>query len=392
VKALLTGSALCALSAGVLSFASTTAFVYQSTDAPNTKGMVQQINGYALSSTGQISPIPGGPFAVGDGINSYMACNGSYLFGISWGDLPKPTWQNIVTYKIAPNGALTKVQTTPAASYATTSGPHFLYGPLVLDHSGQFLYAGVTGGSDLYSDYGIMVFRVVGETGALEFLGETPGDIADTETIHFTGDDAFAFDEHNHEYMVAGNKTLVALQNETSAGFGSNDVDPDPLSNLAVIANGGELQSWFVSKSGDLTPHSTGGSAPIHTPLWPAYEMYFAPDGATLAISGYGLDLYHFNGARPITNYMQLVPPGAFDSTTGNTVGTFVSIVGWDFDHHLIVTTQYTDATGDPGPSYWNVYTATPTAVKLAYKEEIPDQTTWGFAVQRLGAAPEPVD
>lgn len=394
MKFLFAGLALLTLGVASAVHASTAAFVYESADVPNTNSSVQAIYGYALSSSGQLTPIPGEPFAVGDGINYYTACNGSYLFGISWGTSANPTWRSIITYRIAANGALTKVQTTPAANYSSTSGPHYLYGPLALDHSGQFLYVGVTGGPDLYSEYSVMTFQVNHETGALDFLGETPFRGQDTATIHFTGNDKYAFDENNYEYLVAGNKTLLLLGNATDAGFDGNDLDPDPLNNLAVVGKNGQLQSWFVQANGNLTQHSSDGETLVRTNLWPDdyREMYFSPDGSILALAGFGLDLYHFNGARPITNYKQLYAPGVFNSQTNTTVGTYVSIVAWDNQHHFITLTQNYPSTGVPGPLYWSIYTATSTSVEQSYRQVMPQQSYYGFAVQRLGTALTPID
>ncbi|HUY94055.1 MAG TPA: hypothetical protein VMU71_02110 [Terracidiphilus sp.] len=388
------GLALFALASGSAAFGSTAAFVYQSADVPNTNSSVQAIYGYALSSTGQLTPIPGQPFGVGDGINYYTACNGTYFFGISWGNPKNATWQNIVTYRIASNGALTKVQTTAAAKLSSTPGPHYLYGPLALDHSGQFLYVGVTGGSDLYSQYSVMTFQVNHESGALDFLGEAPFHGQDTMTIHFTGKGQYAFDENDYEYLVAGNKTLRLLGNATDAGFNGNYLDPDPLSNLAVLGKNGQLQSWFVHANGDLSQHSSDGQTLVHTNLWPNdyRQMYFSPDGSILALAGFGLDLYHFNGAEPITNFKQLHAPGVFNSQLDRTVGTWVSIVGWDNQHHFLTITQDNPQTGNPGPLYWEIYTATSSSVTQAYRAVLPNQSYYGFAVQRLGTSPKPID
>lgn len=388
------GVALFALATGSAAFASSAAYVYQTADVPNTNSSVQAIYGYTLASDGKLTPIPGQPFGVGDGINYYTASNGTYFFGISWGNPNNPTWQNIVTYHIASNGALSKVQTTPAATFSTTPGPHYLYGPLALDHSGQFLYVGVTGGTDLYSQYSVMTFQVNPETGALDFLGESPFHGQDTNAIHFTGDDKYAFDENNYEYLVAGNKTLRLLGNATDAGFGANHLDTDPLSNLAVLGDNGQLQSWLVGSNGNLTQHSSDGRTLVRTNLWPDnyQQMYFSPDGSILALAGFGLDLYHFNGAKPVTNYKQLYAPGVFNSQTDTIVGTSVSIVGWDNQHHFITIMQNLPQSRTPGPLYWEVYTATSTSVTQTYREVMPEQTYYGFAVQRLGKALAPLD
>jgi hypothetical protein len=394
MKTLRAALALFSIATGSAAFASTAAFVYESADVSNTSSSIQAIYGYALSSTGKLTPIPGEPFGVGDGINYYTACNGTFLFGISWGNPEHATWQNIITYRIASNGALSKVQTTPAATFSTTPGPHYLYGPLALDHSGQFLYVGVTGGSDLYSEYSVMTFQVNHETGALDFLGETPFHGQDTTTIHFTGDDKYAFDENNYEYLVAGNKTLRLLGNATDAGFDGNYLDTDPLNNLAVLGNNGQLQSWLVQSNGNLTQHSSDGKTLVRTNLWPDnyQQMYFSPDGSILALAGFGLDLYHFNGAKPVTNYKQLFAPGVYNSQTNRTAGTLVSIVGWDNQHHFITMTQDLPQSGTAGPLYWQIYTATSTSVSQTYRAEMPQQNYYGFAVQRLDKAPVPLD
>jgi len=394
MKILRAGLALFAFAAGSAAYASSAAYIYQTADVPNTNSSVQAIYGYTLSSSGKLTPIPGEPFGVGDGVNYYTACNGTYLFGISWGNPNSPTWQNIITYRIASGGALKKVQTTPAATFSSTSGPHYLYGPLALDHSGQFLYVGVTGGSDLYSEYRVMTFQVNHESGTLDFLGETPFHGQDTATIHFTGDDKYAFDENNYEYLVAGNKTLLLLGNATDAGFHGNYLDTDPLSNLAVLGNNGQLQSWLVHSNGTLSQHSSDGQTLVRTNLWPYnyQQMYFSPDGSILALAGFGLDLYHFNGARPITNYKQLFAPGVFNSQTNRTAGTGVWIVGWDNQNHFVAITQNFPQSGPAGPLYWQIYAATSTSVTQTYRAEMPQQSYYGFAVQRLGNAPAPVD
>lgn len=388
------GLALIALTTGSAAYASTAAYIYESADVSNTNSSVQAIYGYALSSSGEVSPIPGEPFAVGDGINYYTASNGTYLFGISWGNSSNPTWQNIISYRIAANGALTKVQTTAAATYSSTPGPHYLYGPLALDHSGQYLYVGVTGGTDMYSQYSVMTFQVNPETAALNFVGETPFHGQDTTTIHFTGDDKYAFDENNYEYLVGGNKTLLLMGNATDAGFDGNYLDTDPEDNLAVLGPHGQLQSWLVHSNGSLSQHSSDGQTLVRTNLWPDdyQQMNFSPDGSILALAGFGLDLYHFNGAKPITNYKQIYAPGVYNSQTNTIAGTLVWIVGWDSQHHFITIAQDYPKTGTPAPLYGQIYTVTPTSVTEAFRAELPQQNYYGFTIQRLGTSPAPVD
>lgn len=117
------------------------AYVYVS-DEPNQNNFgVMQVYGFAAASNGKLTPIPGSPFNFAN--VSWMATNGKYLFG---NEIENSAIQ---TFSIASNGALKLAQTYSA------SGDE-LVGPVVLDHTGEFLYAYTSnGGTGNFRSLGI---------------------------------------------------------------------------------------------------------------------------------------------------------------------------------------------------------------------------------------------
>jgi 6-phosphogluconolactonase (cycloisomerase 2 family) len=107
-----------------------------------------------------------------------------------------------------------------------------------------------------------------------------------------------------------------------------------------------QLASYTADSEGKITTTSTYKNMP--TPdVFPAY-MNMSPDGKLLAVAGGtsgGLQVFHFNGAAPITKYSQVL-------TTG-----LITWIRWDKANHLY-------ALGAGGKLY--VYTITPTSIAAA--------------------------
>ena len=76
-------------------------------------------------------------------------------------------------------------------------------------------------------------------------------------------------------------------------------------------------------------------------------DIAMSPSGKLLAVSGLnGLQVFHFNGSKPITHYTALLTKDEVDQ------------IYWDNDDHLYATSQ-------PGGKLF-VYTVTPTSVSQA--------------------------
>lgn len=332
------------------------AYVYAPNTIDHTNYKQSEIVGYAISPGGEISKIPGGPFAVGNagGNPISLAANGKYVFATDiFG-------QKIATYKIEPDGGLTLKQVIDAAALAEPQsspfGPPILYGPLVLDRTGQNLYSSVqVGGGAAH-----LGFRVNETNGSLEFAGQ--GDDGVTQgngtAMVFSGNNKFAYDSFASGFAVATNGELIPLS-LPSIAYNAGPVAADPFNNLAVFEThdiAGQLGSYQINAQGSVSTTSTAENRPS-THIQSVFPLNMSPSGKLLAIGGeYGLEIYHFNGAKLIAPFHTLL------STAESANNTIVSALGWDNDNHLYAFAQ----TGTSDTTYVRVYTATPDGVEEA--------------------------
>ena len=106
---------------------------------------------------------------------------------------------------------------------------------------------------------------------------------------------------------------------------------------------GPQLASFTVDSQGYPVSTNTYKNMPL-SDLFPTV-LNMSPDGKLLAVAGGGLEVFHFNGAAPITRYSKVL-------TTDS-----ISWIHWDKTNHL-----YALSTG--GKLY--VYTITPTSIAAA--------------------------
>jgi hypothetical protein len=111
------------------------------------------------------------------------------------------------------------------------------------------------------------------------------------------------------------------------------------------------LATYTVSSSGNLTTSSTMKNMPAVSVGENINAMNASPSGKLLAVAGNkGLQIFHFNGANPITHF------------TGLLTSTEVDQIFWDNDNHLygisfsanklwvftVTPTGYSEAPGSP--------------------------------------------
>jgi hypothetical protein len=319
-----------------------------------------QVTGYAAAANGALTPVPGSPFP--DSVQ-YLALNGAWLFGTefsaSGGD------QNVDTYSIASNGALTFAQRTQV----NESGGSPI--ALLLDHTGSSLY--VSYFNDSNND--CLSYNIDQSTGAITYLSNTNGGLC---PVSFTGNNQFVYSSYCLEStpIIFGAKresdgALTSLSMQPmlptpppGTGFCPSTAAADTLNHVAIPMTplqGGhglnqgatQLAVYTADSSGNLTTNSTylnmpktavvptGGTTTFATDSW------MSPSGKLLAVSGsLGLQLFHFNGANPITHY------------TGLLTHTQIDQMYWDNANHLYAISR------SSGLLY--VFTATPTSVKQA--------------------------
>jgi hypothetical protein len=304
--------------------ASPVAYVYVSSAPTSSTG---QINAYSAASNGALTPIAGSPFPYD--VN-YMAVNGAWLFGVANVDT------DINSFSIASNGALTFKDT-----YKVTN-PGAAVISVYLDHTGSTLYA------DYYTtnnDY--LSFSINQSSGRLTKIGDLAGGPPNNTPVSFIGNNVYAYSSscYHFDQEIIGVKrntdeTLSYLNStfpfpaEKSGGFYCPwKAAADPTNHLAIAmeplnSNWGQdglwqLASYTAGATGNLTTKSTFSNMP--TVLVGAVNDYsISPSGKYLAVGGTaGFQIFHFNGANPITKFTGLL--------TGNTIDQ----IFWDNANHV---------------------------------------------------------
>ena len=303
------------------------AYVYVSTATSGTAG---HIRGYAAAPNGALTAIPGSPFQT-NGVN-YMAVTGKWLFGVANQDT------DINSYSIAANGALTlkdRYNVTPP-------GPGVV--SVYLDHTGSTLYA------DFFTENNDYIsFNINHSTGQLSEIGDLPGGPANGSPVSFIGNNIYGYSSSCYHFSpeIIGvqrnsNGTLSYINNfnaslpaEKSGGFycPAWKAAADPTNHVAIAMeplnpNWGQDGAWqlatYVADSaGNLTTKSTYSNMPTVL-VGGATDSRMSPSGKLLAVAGSaGLQIFHFNGANPITKF------------TGRLTSSPIDQVFWDNANHV---------------------------------------------------------
>jgi hypothetical protein len=334
------------------------ALVYVASTPKNSS--TNEIVGFSAASTGKLTPIPGSPFAANV---TAMAVNGKYLFA------PNNATPFIESYRIEPNGTLKFAAQTDymKADPSSNCGGG---GPVFLDHTGASLYMlefdGTVCANNVYES-----FAVNNSTGGLKYLSYASGDGFPqlASAASFIGNNRYAYIAENDSdmyietfgYLRNSNGYLTKLNLNTpfpssppsgAASFCPYLAAADPMNHVAFIeqpcsppgsqSGNPELAVYTASSNGSLTTTSSGKNMPtISMPYVNALSM--APSGKLLAVAGVGgLQIFHVNGASPITKYTGLLTTSTINS------------VFWDKSNHLYAISE------SAGKLY--VFTVTPTS------------------------------
>ena len=359
LAALLAGSAL-AVSAQTASTTKTAAaatspaaYIYVQTAA----GVV----GYSAAANGALTKISGSPFKT----TGLLAGSTGYAFYSVGTDL-------IHTYSLASNGAIgAQVSQINTQNYSGADCGQALAGAAgVLDHSGKYFYNLLNN----YGDCAAYQTYSVGKNGVLTFnnwtqVSQESGGVTTIPTILGNESFAYAISSSGHQANIIG------FQRETAGDLQAitfNETDPtnpetswtpslvtaDPTNHLAalLLANDstpGQLASYTVDTHGNITSTNTSANMPFAD--FAPTNLSMSPSGLLLAVGGSypltygvgnGLQIFHFNGANPITSYSELLTNVDIDS------------VKWDTSNHLYAISNSTNRI--------YVYTVTPTSISAA--------------------------
>ena len=304
------------------------AYVYVS----NTVNGQNQITAYSAAANGSLTAIPGSPFQ--SNVN-YLAVNGAWLFAIDQSNQSNPD-DLIDSFSIGSNGALTLSDQTAA----NDSGGGMIN--LFLDHTGSSLYA------DFYTannDY--LSYTINQSTGALSYVNTVPGGPANNNPLSFIGNNQYAYSSSCYHFTPS----IYGAQRDSSGALTSLNINPpypaeksggfycpylaaaDPNNHLAVAlspltsswASDGptQLAVYTADSAGNLTTTSTNSNMP-NVVVGGVTDYWMSPSGKYLAVAGTsGLQVFHFNGASPITRFTGLLTKNEVDQ------------VFWDNSNHL---------------------------------------------------------
>jgi hypothetical protein len=356
------------------------AYVYLAVSPSNSS--TNQILAYAVAPDGRLTPVAGSPFM--EDVTA-MAVNGSYLMAAS------RLTPEVNSYQIHSDGALSYTATANYGQHNSSSECGDA-GQIFFDHTGASLYIQEFNGSDACTNTVVASFAVKKSTGVLSYLGTDVTGVfpGDSSAAYFTGNNLYAFTAENsgcmyydiYGFVRAGNGNLTSMDfthnspapPSGASGYVPNLAASDSTNHLAFTeqpanppgcATGPlQLATYTVGSNGDLTTTSTYENMPS-AKIVTVNDMKMSPSGKLLAVAGQeGLEIFHFNGADPITKYTGLL-------TTDPVTQMF-----WDNSNHLYAIS--------PSTGKLRVYTVTPTGFEepagSPYKIEKPDN----LAVQPL--------
>jgi hypothetical protein len=304
---------------------------------------VNEVQAFAAAPSGKLTPVPGSPFPYA--VTS-MAVNGLFLMAAS------QTASDVNAYRIESDGGLTLATTTNYT--APNSNGCGAAGHVYFDHAGQDLY--LTEYNIDCANSGISSWAVDKWTGGLSYLGNTitgafPGNWNET---YFIGNNLYAYAADNDSCMYytiygfqrAGNGLLnfipanynLPAPPPTFTRYIPSLSSADPTNHVAFVMFPGQppgcvnaplqMASYTADASGNLITTNTYANMPA-TQIVNPYDMKMAPSGKLLALAGQeGLQIFHFNGAAPITHF------------TGLLTTDPINQMFWDKANHLYAVSQ----------------------------------------------------
>lgn len=292
---------------------------------------------FTAASNGKLTPISGSPFPAD---LSSMAVNGLYLFGAP------VSGSMIDTYRIESNGALSYAASTNASAPNKCSNTP---GPIFLDHTGATLYDFYYWGDSICSNSVYQEWNVVKSKGSLTYDGSAGGNEELTGVLTFLGNNQLAYtaDCYHSDPQITGfkrssNGSLTELnlsqvwpKAQSGQFFCPYLAAADPTNHLAIPVfpcSGGpcgaagpyQLAAYTVNPTtGALSSSSTYANMP-KVAVGGVTAVSMSPSGKLLAVAGTsGLQVFHFNGASPVTAYTDLIATSEMDQ------------IFWDNDNHL---------------------------------------------------------
>jgi hypothetical protein len=316
------------------------AFVYVSNNPSGSS--TNEIHGFAAAANGRLTPVPGSPFR--DDVTS-MANNGKYLYASTRNGI------YVAGFAIEANGALRWSASTDIVQY--NQGDCGSSGPLFLDHTGASLYdMEFDGNACANNSYQSLATNT--SSGRLRNIGSGASGEWFYLPATFIGNNVYAYTAvclYDMYWEIAGFKRgssgLLSQINinaptpapKTGDFFCPSQAAADRTNHVAITFQPvnqntfspdgpAQLATYTAASSGNLSTSSTVGNMPAAS-VGTVTGIGMAPSGKLLAVAGTaGLQVFHFNGASPITHDTGLLTKDQVDQ------------VFWDNDNHLYAISQ----------------------------------------------------
>jgi hypothetical protein len=336
---------------------------------------VNHIYAFAAAPDGKLTAVPDSPFPANV---ASMAVNGKYLFGAD------PAHVYIHTFSIEPDGGLKPMESLSAQKF--NSGECGILGPLFLDRTGETLYDLDDDGNGCANNI-YQSFRIGKADGALNYLGRGGADAWFDYPLSFVGNNSYAYGAvclYDMYWEIYGfhrysdgmlTEANVNVPTPTAAGedfycpslTAADATDHVVISLQAVDGvlfnpdGPPQLAAYTADNSGNLSTTSTFENMP-RTAVGGIRGLAISPTGKLLAVGGTGgLQVFHFNGSDPITDYSGLL--------TADNISQFY----WDNDNHLYAISQTSEKL--------LVFTVTPTSFAQAPGSPYPVKNTANLSV-----------
>jgi hypothetical protein len=361
----LTACIATAICTGLAAAQSPVAYVYvaQTPQLQNESYDTQPIYAFSVAPDGRVTPISGSPFTQISG--EMVGTNGTHFITLGYGgDQNFGPLNYLYSYDVSSNGAIGKqvseinTQLYSGGNCPANDGQQPASGA-ELDHTGQYLYVPYCGDA-------VQTYKIAKSTGDLTFQSATIYDNADESFAgmpKLSGNSAFAYNQTiveegpgEYRFPVFG---FAAFSRQSDGSlewrgvptvtgptlpenyypYFSGVITDDPTNHFAVMvgllkfippdttANEGcALASFTMGSQGQLTSTNSYDDMPQF--IGCGGSMLLSPSGKTLVLlpnDGSSLQLFHFNGADPITPFTQVA------GKSGDPFGA----IAWDASNHL---------------------------------------------------------
>ena len=350
------------------------AWVYVSSEIGTTTQA--EVRAWTAGPDGKLTPIAGSPFS--DNLAA-LAVNGKYLFGSTPAGM-------IDAFRIQSNGAITYSASSNASAPAggCNSAPYYIF----LDHTGTSLYDFYPYGNPYCSNNQYQAWNIVKSSGSLTYLDQVGDGTFPWRNFSFIGNNVYGYtascfqltnlDIYRFKRNSDGSITQLSTSHLLPKAPSGDTWCPglaaaDPTNHLAIPAvlidqNGNLAPPWRLAtytvntSTGALSTASTYDNMP-KVLVGDISQLSMSPSGKLLAVAGQnGLQVFHFNGANPITPY------------TGLISSVSINDIRWDKNNHLYAISQHANRLA--------VFTVTPTSWKWVASYSV--NNPYGIAVQPL--------